>query len=67
MGKHHRHLKTEDHFTEEAKKETEWLAIAKRVLKGEFRNADRATLQSIAIGLRSNRHPDAKKAVTMIQ
>jgi hypothetical protein len=60
-------LKIPDHFAEESKRETEWLAIAKRVLSGEFRSADRSTLQSIVIGLRSNPHPNAKKAVTMIQ
>lgn len=67
MGEYHRHLKSDNHFTEEKARESDWLVIAKRVLAGEFMTADRSTVQSIIIGLRSNPHPDAKKAVATLE
>lgn len=34
-----------------------WIPIAKRVLRGEFINADWSTVESLKIGLRSIQHP----------
>ena len=47
--------------------EQEWLAIARRVLAGDYIRADKSTVQSLIIGLRSHPHADAKAAVKMLE
>lgn len=44
-----------------------WLAVARRVLAGDYRRADKSTLQSLIIGLRSHPHADAQAAVKMLE
>ena len=40
-----------------------WLPVARQILAGEFENADRSTVQSLAIGLRSIGHPLCRRAL----
>ncbi len=40
-----------------------WLHVARQVLAGEFEGADRSTVQSLVIGLRSIRHSDCQRAL----
>jgi hypothetical protein len=43
-----------------------WLHVARQVLDGEFDGADRSTRESLAIGLRSIRHPQCGRALTRL-
>jgi hypothetical protein len=40
-----------------------WLPVARQVLAGEFDGADRSTVQSLTIGLRSIAHPLCRRAL----
>ncbi|MGD0536232.1 MAG: hypothetical protein ABSC03_01175 [Verrucomicrobiota bacterium] len=40
-----------------------WLHVARQILAGEFDGADKSTLQSLLIGLRSIRHPLCQQAL----
>jgi hypothetical protein len=40
-----------------------WLHVAKQVLAGEFDGADKSTVESLTIGLRSIQHQDCRKAL----
>ena len=40
-----------------------WLPVARQVLAGEFDGADRSTLESLTIGLRSVVHPVCQRAL----
>ena len=43
-----------------------WLAVAERVIAGEFTNADSSMRKSLLIGLRSLGHPIALRAYAII-
>jgi hypothetical protein len=47
--------------------EIEWIEVGKRVLKGEFDQAGRDRLASVAIGLRSMRDPVSRRAMQRIE
>ena len=44
-----------------------WLPVARQIMAGEFEGADRSTVQSLVIGLRSIQHPDCQRALVRIQ
>jgi hypothetical protein len=44
-----------------------WLPVARQVLDGEFDGADKSTVESIAIGLRSIQHPDSLRALDRLK
>jgi hypothetical protein len=44
-----------------------WLHVGKEVLLGEFSGADKSTLQSLEIGLRSIRHPTCENALARVR
>ena len=43
-----------------------WLHIARQVTEGEFDGADRSTVESISIGLRSIPHPLCRRALARL-
>jgi hypothetical protein len=43
-----------------------WLHVAKQILEGEFDGADRSTVTSLTIGLRSIHHPLCQQALQRI-
>jgi hypothetical protein len=43
-----------------------WLPVARQVLAGEFENADRSTVESLVIGLRSITHPVCRQALARL-
>lgn len=45
----------------------DWIKIAKRILKGEFRDADRSTVASLEIGIRNIDDPDCRKALAKLK
>ncbi|MHB8523202.1 MAG: TubC N-terminal docking domain-related protein [Limisphaerales bacterium] len=47
--------------------ELPWLHTAAQVLAGEFDGADRSTVQSLRIGLRSIRHPLCQQALDRLR
>lgn len=47
--------------------EIPWLHVANQILAGEFDGADRSTVQSLTIGLRSIRHPLCRQALAVIK
>ena len=44
-----------------------WLHIAKQVLAGEFHDADKSTVESLTIGLRSIQHPVCERALERLR
>ena len=44
-----------------------WLHVARQVLAGEFDEADKSTIQSLVIGLRSIQHPDCRRATDRLK
>lgn len=46
--------------------EVPWLHVAKQVLAGEFGGADKATRESLRIGLRSINHPLTRQAMSLL-
>jgi hypothetical protein len=47
--------------------EIPWLYIARQILAGEFNGADGSTRESLAIGLRSIRHPLCERALAQLK
>ncbi len=43
-----------------------WLHIARQLLAGEFDDADRSTVESLAFGLRGVRHPRSQRALARL-
>jgi hypothetical protein len=44
-----------------------WLHVAKQVLAGEFDDADKSTIESISIGLRSIQHPICTRGIERLK
>ncbi len=44
-----------------------WVAVAERVLSGEFTHADGSTVESLRIGLRSIGHPTCRRAYALLE
>jgi hypothetical protein len=44
-----------------------WLHVGKQILCGEFQGADRSTVQSLTIGLRSIAHPICQRALEQLR
>jgi len=45
----------------------EWVAVAQRVLRGDFRKPDSSTVESLKIGMRGNPHADCVAALQMLE
>jgi hypothetical protein len=45
----------------------DWIKIAKRILKGEFHDADKSTKMSLEIGIRNIDDPDCRKALAKLK
>lgn len=56
-------------WTEERRRRDPWIAVADRVLAGEFDHKDAHTsiLQTLFVGMRKSRHPECLKAVERIK
>lgn len=44
-----------------------WLHVARQILAGEFDGADRSTVESLIIGLRSIPHPSCRAALAQLE
>lgn len=44
-----------------------WVEVARRVLAGDYRDADDSTIKSLVIGLRSNPHADCQSALRVLR
>ena len=43
-----------------------WIHVARQILAGEFHQADNATVESLAIGLRNINHPKCREALALL-
>jgi hypothetical protein len=55
-----------DHAAEEKKFES-WVAIARRVIRGDYNKSDSSTIMSITIGIRGCKHPDCQRALAVLK
>lgn len=44
-----------------------WLPVARQILAGEFKGADRSTVESLTIGLHGIRHPFCQQALEKLK